>query len=428
MGGRRARPSSSDAEFAEPITRALHAIDAAWQELAENGVDSAHFRYVHNTDEVPEIERYETDGHRARRCARRRSSRRPAAWSRAASTSTPTGPASRSSASAASSTPILMGCNTPIDENRASCASTSRAQASATTKVTTAWAEAFVNEVDKQVQEDKPIWEHKAYLVRPALADTDGPFMKFRKWASQFYVGDVDHGEQLVFPRRCGRTAWTTCRPRPPRRPASATDPRRSQRSARSSHLSVSGGVHAASSSKSRPGDEACSTSARCRGAMKRAVDGVVEEAQQRGVVAGGVEHRGRLVVDAELRPGDGLEELVERAEPTGQHHEGVGRVGHRRLPLVHGVDHPQLGEARRGPPLLLERGRDHAQHLAARGQHRVGQHPHQAHVAAAVDQAEPRDAGPCRAPRRPRRAPRRSPGLEPQNTATRRIVVIPAV
>ena len=48
--------------------------------------------------------------------------------------------------------------------------------------------QAFVDEVDKQFLEDKPIWEHKAHLVRPALADNDGPFMKFRKWAAQFYA------------------------------------------------------------------------------------------------------------------------------------------------------------------------------------------------------------------------------------------------
>ena len=48
---------------------------------------------------------------------------------------------------------------------------------------------AFVAEVDKQFDEDTPIWEHKAHLVRPALADTDGPFMKFRKWYAQFYDG-----------------------------------------------------------------------------------------------------------------------------------------------------------------------------------------------------------------------------------------------
>ena len=39
---------------------------APWQELAENGVDSAHFRYVHNTEEVPELAGYETDGPIAR--------------------------------------------------------------------------------------------------------------------------------------------------------------------------------------------------------------------------------------------------------------------------------------------------------------------------------------------------------------------------
>jgi hypothetical protein len=57
---------------------------------------------------------------------------------------------------------------------------------------------AFVAEVDKQVREDRPIWEHKAHLVRPALADNDGPFMKFRRWAAQFYAEGVGD-ERLVF-------------------------------------------------------------------------------------------------------------------------------------------------------------------------------------------------------------------------------------
>jgi hypothetical protein len=58
---------------------------------------------------------------------------------------------------------------------------------------------AFVAEVDKQVKEDRPIWEHKAHLVRPALADNDGPFMKFRRWAAQFYAEGVGD-ERLVYP------------------------------------------------------------------------------------------------------------------------------------------------------------------------------------------------------------------------------------
>ncbi len=59
--------------------------------------------------------------------------------------------------------------------------------------------EAFATEVDRQFVEDMPIWEHKAHLVRPALADNDGPFMKFRKWYSQFYAEETSD-ERTVFP------------------------------------------------------------------------------------------------------------------------------------------------------------------------------------------------------------------------------------
>ena len=58
--------------------RTAHTVDAPWQEMAENGVDSAHFRFVHNTAEVPVMESYET-GFPGRRCDPARSSSRPAA-------------------------------------------------------------------------------------------------------------------------------------------------------------------------------------------------------------------------------------------------------------------------------------------------------------------------------------------------------------
>ena len=45
-------------------------------------------------------------------------------------------------------------------------------------KLTSTVADAFVKEINKQVQEDRPIWEHKAFLPTPALADTDGPIMQ----------------------------------------------------------------------------------------------------------------------------------------------------------------------------------------------------------------------------------------------------------
>jgi hypothetical protein len=49
-----------------------------------------------------------------------------------------------------------------------------------------------------------------------------------------------------------------------------------------------------------------------------------VEHLPQRGEVAVDVQHGARLRVDPELGPCHGLEELVEGAEPPGQHHERV--------------------------------------------------------------------------------------------------------
>jgi hypothetical protein len=41
------------------VIRTEYVIDAGWQEMAENAVDSAHFRFVHNTATVPDMESYE---------------------------------------------------------------------------------------------------------------------------------------------------------------------------------------------------------------------------------------------------------------------------------------------------------------------------------------------------------------------------------
>ena len=98
-----------------------------------------------------------------------------------------------------------------------------RARPWATRRPTRRVGKAFANEVDKQFAEDTPIWEHKAHLVRPALADTDGPFMKFRKWYAQFYAEPWRATTASCTRRRCGRTRSTTRPARPPPPPGTAT-------------------------------------------------------------------------------------------------------------------------------------------------------------------------------------------------------------
>ncbi len=42
-------------------------------------------------------------------------------------------------------------------------------------------------DIRRDFAKDIPIWENKAYLPRPLLCGGDGPIMKIRRWAQQFY-------------------------------------------------------------------------------------------------------------------------------------------------------------------------------------------------------------------------------------------------
>lgn len=46
---------------------------------------------------------------------------------------------------------------------------------------------AFSSEIARQLEEDRPVWEHKKFIERPLLCDGDGPIAKFRKWCREFY-------------------------------------------------------------------------------------------------------------------------------------------------------------------------------------------------------------------------------------------------
>jgi phenylpropionate dioxygenase-like ring-hydroxylating dioxygenase large terminal subunit len=180
------------------VIRTEHVIDASVQEMAENAVDSAHFRYVHNTATVPELEEYTTGFPEA---IMRSSQKFPTprgvmegkidthAWGPGLSLVNFSGIVDT----------LNLAVTTPIEADKCIVRFSFRFKTMGDEKTTRNVGKAFVAEVDKQVREDKPIWEHKAHLVRPALADNDGPFMKFRKWAAQFYAEPVAD-DRLVYP------------------------------------------------------------------------------------------------------------------------------------------------------------------------------------------------------------------------------------
>lgn len=194
-------PEFSDSEnWSERVARSF-GVPAAWQEIAENSVDSAHFRYVHNTDAVPEVREYETDGPRTKiRSLQKFPTPQGVVDGRIDIDQF--GPGFSVIRFAGIVDTLLMGCNTPItaDETELRFSFTVRKldDAAATSSV----GEAFVEEVSRQVIEDIPIWRYKGHVTRPALADTDGPYIQFRKWASQFYAEGVELDRDVYPPAR----------------------------------------------------------------------------------------------------------------------------------------------------------------------------------------------------------------------------------
>ncbi len=45
-----------------------------------------------------------------------------------------------------------------------------------------------IKEGKTTIDQDLPIWENKIYRDRPGLCEGDGPIMQYRRWASQFYA------------------------------------------------------------------------------------------------------------------------------------------------------------------------------------------------------------------------------------------------
>jgi nitrite reductase/ring-hydroxylating ferredoxin subunit len=167
--------------------KSMYIIRTIPQEMSENGVDPAHFRYVHGTDDVAEMESYDTDGP----CSTMLSKQayvtpRGVTWGRIDVYNY--GPGFSRIWFSGIVDALNIATTTPIDENHTQIRFNFAVRKFDDANMTSTVADAFVKEINKQVQEDRPIWEHKHFLPSPALADTDGPILKFRKWYSQFYA------------------------------------------------------------------------------------------------------------------------------------------------------------------------------------------------------------------------------------------------
>jgi phenylpropionate dioxygenase-like ring-hydroxylating dioxygenase large terminal subunit len=168
--------------------RMTRTVRTAWQEIAENSVDMAHFKYVHGTGKVADIGEMTIDGPlRTVRSTQSFQTARGEFEGQIESNSY--GPGVGTVRFTLMSTVTMVTAVTAMGTNEVTARFTMYHEAGddLAAKIGTG----FGNEVMRQFDQDMPIWEHKRFQPSPALAPTEKPITEFRSWARQFYAEGI---------------------------------------------------------------------------------------------------------------------------------------------------------------------------------------------------------------------------------------------
>lgn len=165
------------------------------QEIAENGVDVAHFEFVHKMDAVPEG-KTTYDGHLRESVAEgERTIKLPDGTSKVITSRVHTiqnGAGQKIARLSAVTTLSLMVLATPIEADDVELRFCFTSPEFEPDSPEAAAVEAAIASTCGQsgVEGDIPIWENKIHRVRPLLCDGDGPILRFRRYFEQFYLDD----------------------------------------------------------------------------------------------------------------------------------------------------------------------------------------------------------------------------------------------
>jgi phenylpropionate dioxygenase-like ring-hydroxylating dioxygenase large terminal subunit len=160
-------------------------VRARWLDMNENAVDRVHFRYVHGTRNIPEAE-VELEGH-VLRVRNRVKFPTPRGVVDGGLVTTDYGPGLQSVHLTGIVETLMVNTSTPIDEEYTDTSFAYTVHTGGDEAVARGVGAAIIRDLEKQMSEDIPIWENKAYFTRPLLCDGDGQFGVYRRWMRQFF-------------------------------------------------------------------------------------------------------------------------------------------------------------------------------------------------------------------------------------------------
>ncbi|HMT47391.1 MAG TPA: Rieske 2Fe-2S domain-containing protein, partial [Novosphingobium sp.] len=164
------------------------------QNMAENGVDVAHFKYIHGTADVPAAELRWGDWGRGADVRAQMGT--PGGIVDGLISYDTMGPGQSWTRFSGISETLLVACLTPVEEDVLRvryCFTQPKAQAEGPGA---GLARALIKDIGKQLDQDKVIWDRMRFEANPIICDGDGPIPQFREWYSRYYAKPSGEGDK----------------------------------------------------------------------------------------------------------------------------------------------------------------------------------------------------------------------------------------
>ncbi len=160
------------------------------QNMAENGVDFAHFKYIHGTASYPSAELHWGEGY-DRSSVLKAKMGTPRGEVDGQITTASQGPGQNWVRFTGICETLLIACITPVEKDRLAVRYLYTQPKAQKDGPGAGVARAIIADVNKQMDQDKVVWDRMRYEPNPIICDGDGPIPRFRQFYARYYVEDA---------------------------------------------------------------------------------------------------------------------------------------------------------------------------------------------------------------------------------------------